>query len=268
MYRLCMFVALVSVAACGSDSSSPSAPSAVASSVSVTVSSPVRMGQTTQATGSATSSGGQTQPVTSGWLSDTTTVATVTNAGLVTGVANGRATIYVVSGGRQGQQVVRVVPDYQGRWSGGLGVTSCAETGIFASVGFCAELPAGSTSGYSLAVSQSGEQITASASYGSLSFPVVTAPIRDDGTSAFTTTASITDSGVTLTLEASWVITSLRVGEMGGTVNEVWRIPNVSGEGRLAQNIVQTVRSSTSAVSGRGDSVKTRAIQRLAGKDR
>ncbi|HEY6506979.1 MAG TPA: Ig-like domain-containing protein, partial [Vicinamibacterales bacterium] len=201
------------------------------------------------------------------WLSDTPTVATVTNSGLVTGVSNGRATVYVVSGGQQGQQVVRVVPDYQGRWSGGLGVTSCSETGIFASVGFCGEFPSGSTSGYSLAVSHAGEQITASASYGSLSFPVVTAPIRDDGTAAFTTTVAVTESGVTLTLEANWVINSLRVGELSGTVNEVWRVPNVSGEARLAQSIVQTVRSSTSAVSGRGDSVKTRAIRRLAGKD-
>ena len=51
--------------------------------------------------------------MTSGWLSDAAAVATVTNAGLVTGVANGRATIYVITGG-QGQQAVRVVPDYQG----------------------------------------------------------------------------------------------------------------------------------------------------------
>ena len=269
MYRLCMLVALASIAACGGDSSSsPSSPSTVASGVSVTVTSPVRMGQTTQATGSATLSSGQAQPVTTGWLSDATAVATVSDAGLVTGVANGRATIYVVSGGRQGQQVIRVVPDYQGQWNGGLRITSCTETGFFAEFDFCEDFAVGDTSGYTLAVSQSGEQISATPSYGAAVFSLASAPIRDDGSSAFSSTFSVTDSGVTLTLEANWVINSLRVGELSGTVSEVWRLPNVNGEGRLVQSIFQTTRSRTSALSSGGDSVKARAMRRLAGQDR
>lgn len=80
--------------------------------------------------------------------------------------ANGRATIYVVAGGRQGQQSVRVVPDYQGRWSGGLRVTSCSQTGVFASVGFCDENQVGMTYRYALSLSQSGEQLSAMVDYG------------------------------------------------------------------------------------------------------
>ncbi len=82
----------------------------------MTVASPLRMGQTAQASGTEMRANAQSQSITSGWLSDAPAVATVTGAGLVGGVANGRATIYVVAGGRQGQQVIRVVPDYQGRW--------------------------------------------------------------------------------------------------------------------------------------------------------
>jgi len=271
MYRLSLVLALVALPACGGDgdsSSSSSSPSPVTSGVSVTVTSPVRMGQTAQAAGSATLSGGQTQSVTTGWRSDAAAVATVTDAGLVTGVANGRATIYVVSGGRQGQQVIRVVPDYQGQWNGALGVTSCTETGIFADLDFCDGFPVGSTDGYTLAVSQSGEQISATPSYGTLVFLMASAPIRDDGSAAFPSTASVTDSGITLTLEANWVINSLRVGELSGTVSEVWRFPNVTGEGRLVQNIVQTVRSRTTSLSSGGGSVKARAMARLAGQDR
>ena len=70
----------------------------------------LRMGQTAQASGTEMRASGQSQSVTSGWLSDAPAVATVTGAGLVTGVANGRATIYAVAGGRQGQQVIRVCP--------------------------------------------------------------------------------------------------------------------------------------------------------------
>jgi hypothetical protein len=60
------------------------------------------MGQTTQASGTATLSNGQSQALTSAWQSDAPGVATVTDAGLLTGVGNGRATIYVMNGGRQG----------------------------------------------------------------------------------------------------------------------------------------------------------------------
>jgi hypothetical protein len=268
MRRLLMVVLLATVAACGDDDSSgsPTSPSGT-SSVTVTVSSPLRMGQTAQAAGTETLSNGQTRPITTGWQSDAPAVATVTGAGLVTGVANGRATIYVVAGGRQGQQVLRVVPDYHGVWDGALRVTSCTESGIFAQVSFCNEFPVGSTSGYQLRLSQSGELMTAIASYGpTATFPGVAAPVREDGTSTFTPTLSITDSGITLTVDATFAINSVRVGELTGTVSELWRVPNVSGEGRLVQAIVSTARTSTTPLwSGRdGAATRFRLLRKLA----
>jgi hypothetical protein len=248
-----MVLGLATVAACGdSDSGSPTSSSSTTTDVAVTVSSPLRMGQTAQASGTETRAGGQTQSITSGWLSDAPAVATVTGAGLVTGVANGRATISVVAGGRQGQQVIRVVPDYQGRWGGVLRVTSCTESGIFAQIDFCDEFPAGYTGAYTLALAQSGELMTATASYGGPAFPGVAAPVREDGTSAFTSQLSVTESGVTLTLDAAFTINSARVGELTGTVSEIWRVPNVSGEGRLVQDIVATTRTSTTTLNGGG----------------
>ena len=265
------FVALF--AACGDDnspssSSSTTAPSPTTTAVTVTVSNPVRMGQTAQATGSETLSDGQTRAITSGWLSDAAAVATVTNAGLVTGVANGRATIYVVTGGRQGQQVVRVVPDYQGRWSGGLRVTSCTQTGIFANSPVCAESPVGTTYRYALGLSQTGEQMTATVDYGApWLFPGANAPIRDDGTSAFTPSMSATDPevGITLSLETAFTINSTRLGELTGTVNEVWRVPGFNGEVRLAQDIVGTTRTSSTTLASMsdGDGRRLRFLRKL-----
>jgi hypothetical protein len=229
------------------------------------------MGQTTQATGTEMLSGGQTRPITSGWLSDAPAVATVTTAGLVTGVANGRATIHVTANGRLGQQVVRVVPDYQGRWSGGLRVTSCTETGIFADLDFCDDNPVGETFNYSLNLSQTGEQMTAVVDYGApFVFPSIAAPIREDGTSAFSPSLSVSDQGVTLIIDAAFTINSTRVGELSGTVNEVWRLPNVAGEGRLAQTIVGTTRTSTTTLSGVSPRTvrQTRLLRRLAAQDR
>jgi len=267
MRRVLIVLGLATVAACGdSDSGSPTSASPTTTAVAVTVSSPLRMGQTAQASGTETQSGGQTQSITSGWLSDAPAVATATGAGLVTGVANGRATIHVVAGGRLGQQVIRVLPDYQGRWSGGLRVTSCSETGIFAQLDFCDDFPNGSTGGYTLALAQSGELMTATASYGDPAFPGVAAPVREDGTSAFTPQLSVTDSGLTLTIDAAFNINSLRVGELTGTVDEVWRISNVPGEGRLVQNIIGTTRTSatTSNRSGSNGVSRFRILRKLA----
>jgi hypothetical protein len=270
MNRLLVALPIVLAAACGGDNS-PSAPSPTTTAVTVTVSSPLRMGQTTQATGTEAVSDGQTRSITSGWLSDAPAVAAVTNSGLVTGIANGRATIHVVASGRQGQQVVRVVPDYQGRWSGGLRVTSCTETGIFADLDFCDDSPVGTTYRYSLSLLQSGEQMTALVDYGApLVFPSLAAPIREDGTSTFVPSLSVTESGVTYTVDAAFNITSTRVGELSGTANEVYRFPNVTGEGRINQEIVGTTRTSATTLSSmsEGTARQLRFLRKLASRHR
>jgi hypothetical protein len=173
--------------------------------------------------------------------------------GAVTGVANGRATIYIVSGGRQGQQVIRVVPDYQGAWSGGLRVVSCTHTGIWAEWEFCNELPAGAEFGYTLSLEQAGELMTARASFGNpIEFPAVAASLRADGTASFAATAVITDSGATFTIDSVFDINSPRLGELTGTVTEVWRVPNVPGDMRLVQDIVSTRRTGITALGGEG----------------
>lgn len=268
MHRVHLIIGLsAALAACDGDNGTSVGPDRVTTGVSVTVASPIRMGATTQAAGIATFANQQTQPVTTGWLSDATGVATVSDAGLVTGVANGRATIYVISGGVQGQQVIRVVPDYQGSWSGGLRVTSCTQTGDWASedIDFCQEFPVGSTWQYSLSLAQSGESMTATLSEGSpLAFPAAPAPIGGDGSSSFSST--FVETSVGLSIEVTGLINSLRVGELTGTINEIWRAPGVSGEGRLAQEIVGTTRTSTSALGlgVGGSSGKLRLLRRFA----
>ena len=129
-------------------------------------SSPIRIGATAQASATATLSSGQSQPITAGWQSDAQSVATVTDSGLVTGAGDkASATIFVLHGGRQGQQVMRVVPDYQGQWSGALRVTSCTDSGEWARIGFCQEFAVGGTDGSGLGLAQSGESLTASPNY-------------------------------------------------------------------------------------------------------
>jgi len=238
------------VAACGDDKGNPTAATPATTSISVTVNNPLKMGETAQAVGSAARSNGQSQSVTTGWKSDAPAVATVSDAGLVTGVANGRATVYVVADGRQGQQVVRVVPDYHGQWVGGLRVTSCTETGAWAQAEFCKEFPVGSTDGFTLALTQTGESLTARPTYGpNILFTSVTSAIDSEGGAAFSTTAPLSQGAV---IETAWRLTSATRGSLSGTVNEAWRLPGAPGEGRLIQNVVNAFRASTASTSTSG----------------
>jgi hypothetical protein len=240
----------VMAAACGDDGggSSPAAASATTSSVAVTLTSPIKLGDTAQASATATMSSGHSQPVSTGWRSDAQSVATVTDGGLVTGVANGSATIFVVSGGRQGQQVLRVVPDFQGQWSGGLRITACTESGEWTRIGFCKEFPVGSTDGFGLGLTQTGESLTVRPDYGSsFSLPQASASIAADGSASFG--AVFTGKDTPVTIDSTWRISSPSRGALAGTVSEVWKVGGVAGEARLEQDIVQTTRSGTTVTS-------------------
>src|SRR5579864_5844586 len=84
-------LAAVSVLACGSsNSSAPSTPSPSVTSIAVTGSAPT-VGLTSQFSATATLSNGTTQTVTSqaAWQTSNATIATVNNAGVVTGVGPG-----------------------------------------------------------------------------------------------------------------------------------------------------------------------------------
>ena len=237
------------VTACGGDSSggSPTAPSTSTTAVTVTVRSPLRMGETAQASGTSALSNGQSENVTSGWQTDNAGVATVTGAGLVTGVANGRATIYVVTGGRQGQQVIRVVPDYQGQWRGTLRVTSCTQTGIWADIGLCDDFPVNATEGFDLTLMQTGESMNARMFFGDAGAQTVAAPVNAEGATAFSGTASVSEEGITVSVETAWQLNSPRIGELAGTVSDRIRAAGYSGEGRVTYAIASATRTSTTA---------------------
>ena len=250
-YVLLCAATSVAVTACDSESSGslPTSASPTTSSIAVTVKSPIKVDETAQAAATASLTNGQSQAITTGWQSDAPNVATVTPAGLVTGVANGRATVFVVSGGRQGQQVIRVVPNYDGVWGGLLRVTSCTHTGAWAQAGFCDDFRVGATDGFTLGLSQTGESLTARSAYGpSIVFPPVTTTIDADGGAAFT--ATFRDAAPpNLSIAAAWRIASPARGTLAGTVTETWTLPGAAGEGRLVQDIVSTIRVVSSGTS-------------------
>jgi hypothetical protein len=105
-----VFIAATAVA-CAKSSSPPTTPSASVTSITVTGSAPL-VGLTAQLTATATLSGGATQNVTSQatWQSSNTSLATVNNAGVVTGVAPGDVDVTATYQSVAGRARLTIVP--------------------------------------------------------------------------------------------------------------------------------------------------------------
>jgi len=93
-----LMVLLCLMLSCGKGSpTSPTPPTPTPTPISVAVSSPnstILVGQTEQMTATVTMSDGTTKPGAGTWGSDTMSVATVNQSGLVTGIAPGEVNIY------------------------------------------------------------------------------------------------------------------------------------------------------------------------------
>lgn len=140
-------------AGCDNNSSTPTAPTGA---LQVTTTRTIlRTGETLPLT--VTGPGGA--PVTSGtWTTTDASVLTVSPAGIATATRAGRVTVTVTSGNASGSLALRVVPDYQGLWTGGLArpQITCSPTSTAA---FCA--PGAPTTGtLTLRVTQVGDQLT------------------------------------------------------------------------------------------------------------
>jgi hypothetical protein len=235
----------VCLAACGGDSNSgpsgPSTPVVTTQSIAVTMSSPVVVGGTAQASAVATMSNGTTQSVTSGFKSDIASVATVTDSGMVTAVAGGSANIYVVSGGQQGTKNIRVVPSFAGAWSGSYYVTSCSHSGDFASANMCSIFPVSKVFPYNMDLSQSGESVTGTVYMGQVIFSPSSGTIDGGGQVALNGT-NVSD---TTTIDLVWNLTSPTVGRLNGTMQHTWRDSEASGQMVVTGTIRDSMKTSS-----------------------
>ena len=251
---VCVAAAVMSACGGGSGGSgggSPTAPTVDATSVTVSLRDVVLTGTTVTAAATATMSNGQTQTVTATWRSDAAGVATVSSAGVVSGVANGEATIVASFGGREGTKRIRVAPNYDGRWRGSQVITACTATRDF--VGICEaeggfvglSFPVGLTGRHPGDLSVSGEfwierenQV----------FPTFTAPVQGDGAIAFS--GSLTLEGIPN--EASWQLNSAENGRATGTLRERFTAPGfLSGDVVLESRLADFSRGAAGAASMR-----------------
>lgn len=256
-------------AACGGSKSpaAPSTPTPIVQSITVTSpSSMLRIGATETFTATAAMSNGASQPVAGGqWGSDNPAVARAEAAtGRVTGVGSGTATIYVDYQGRRGTKLIRVVPDFQGTWSGSYFIDGCQQSGDFAAIRFCSDFPAGRVLPTNLVLTQTDDRVEGRLFLGTLSADG-RGPIDPGGT--LTLTGTIASSG--FTIDTIWLLRSETAGRATGRFDMVWRYSAAVGDGRIQATIRDLNRTSAStALSLRAPAVPAtleeavRAMQR------
>jgi len=149
------------VAACGGSPATPSSPPATPSSIRIIASSSLLpIGATLTLSAEAIANGTAIDVSRqSRWISDSPKIAPVDEAGKVTGVTAGRATVIATYGGVSAALLLRVIPELTGTWRGTGHSTEC--TG-FPDFRTCSRfVPVGSTGAFTLVVSQTADAATA-----------------------------------------------------------------------------------------------------------
>jgi hypothetical protein len=247
---VCLGSALAS--ACGS---SPSLASQLAPSTTLTVTAlsialnTPSVGGSAPATALATFSNGSTTPVSSGFGSDTPSVATVTSAGQVTGVAIGDVTIFVDFQGQRASKKVHVLPSYNGLFTGTYAVGTCVGTGDFTNSdpaqNFCTEFTAGRVLSIAVQNAQSSDLTTLTGL-----FALGGAQGSGIGTISSTGTLTYTGAvvgGTTRMDFRNWTATSPTPGRITGAFDMVWTDSTLTGSATITCTNMDMTRQGSAA---------------------
>ena len=191
------------------------------------------VGQTVQ----FTASGGGTIR----WGGDNNGVATVDQTtGRVTGVGNGRVTIWAENEGGRTTRLLRGLPSYAGSWRGNYTVQDCQSIGDFAAGGFCRSFFRGQSLNTRYELSQADDRVTGSFALGDLVGSFNPATVAESG--QLPITGSLSSSGTIVTLE-NMRFESPTAGVIHGQFEQLWGTSGASGWGRLYCRIESVTRT-------------------------
>ncbi|HVT48104.1 MAG TPA: hypothetical protein VHD57_09980 [Vicinamibacterales bacterium] len=246
MRRLAVILMAAALAgACGKDGGSPAAPSAPQiSAIAVTGSDLVNLGRT--ASYSAAMTGGSAA---CSWGDDAPQVGTISSSGVLTGVGNGKVTIWCDAAGVRGTKLIQVLATYTGSWVGSYAVTSCSESGDFQGVGVCDQFQNGHVFPLSGSFTQAGTTMTGAFALGQVGAGAVTTSVGPDGSATFT---EINDGTDVISLRSQWEVHQVQDGKITGHVTLTFTAGGYAGSAVVQADIFNTNRTtglSTSALA-------------------
>ena len=233
----------------GGGNGNPAGPSTTIVSITIDGSGFLSRGATQSFTATAMTSGGGTQPVTSGtWGSDAAGVVDITPGGQATAVSLGLATVFVDFQGVRGTLLIRVVPSFAGEYLGMYTVTACAATGDWVAVDACGDtFSIGSLLPLAFLFAQTGATLTGQTALGSIISPSFTATVRDDGGVTIDVVANF--SGILFT--ETWELRADEPGSITGTIRVVISEPSLAGNTTLEGTITEALLTGAAAASWR-----------------
>jgi len=169
-------------------------------------------------------------------------VATIdANTGVVTGIGTGRVTIWADNAGGHTTRLLRVLPSYNGSWTGSYTLLSCQSTAGFASAGFCGSFFQGQILSIAFQMTQSRDSVTGAFALGSLQGTLNSGVVNEDGSLPLSGTIT---SGTSTVQLSNLRATSASAGTMKGAFDQIWSSTTLSGTGRLACDIRDLTRTS------------------------
>jgi Big-like domain-containing protein len=213
----------------------------------------LKINQSETFTLTATMSDGGTRPITGTWRSDSPAIANVDSGGRVTGVGSGETAISAESNGaRATPRTIRVLPDYQGRWSGDWRVAGCMADGDWSRSDICRELPVGTLMPFGLALTQDRDTATGTVTLDDVAGPVQ-GSIRLAGELGVGGTFIITDEGLTIDVSVTdWETTTTDNQRMTGRFVVVFRQATLRGSVRFDGELRIVTKSAATTLSAAG----------------
>jgi hypothetical protein len=230
---------------CGGKST-PTAPTPTVQSVTVTSATDlVFIGASESFTANVVMSDGSSRAASGGtWGTDAPAVVAVEGgSGRVTGLASGTATIYFDVQGSRGTKLIRVLPNYQGTWSGSYVVRGCTHTGDLSRGNFCGNFPENRVFPTNLNITQDRDRVQGRFFLGTLGGDG-SGPVQSDGRLLFT--GAIHEA--VATIEVACALESATAGRVTGTLALLWRATGLSGDARVNADIRDLNRVSTISV--------------------
>jgi hypothetical protein len=212
----------------------------------------LKIAQSETFTLTATMSDGGTRPVTGTWRSESSAVANVDTNGRVTGVGSGETAISAeANGARATPRTIRVLPDYQGRWSGDWRLAGCTPDGDWARSDICRELPVDTLLPFGLTLTQNRDTAAGTVTLDDVAGPVQ-GSIRLPGQLGVGGMFAITDQGITIDATVTdWETTTIDNQRMTGRFALVFRAAGLQGSVRFDGELRIVAKSvATTLVAG------------------
>jgi hypothetical protein len=176
------------------------------------------------------------------WGGDMPSVANVDQTtGRVTGVANGRVTIWAENEGGRTTRLLRVLPSYAGSWQGTYEITGCQSTGTMALIGFCGSFYRGQVLNMQLQIQQTDDKVTGTFAFGGNAGTLNPSTVAESG--LLPLTGLYSSSNGTIRMD-NGRLESNTAGTITGTFDQSWSVSGASGFGILSTEVRNLTRVS------------------------